>query len=203
MNKPKINGLIASAGLSGRMKSFKPLADYKGKSFIFNIILKLEAICDQIFIVTGHKTDELKISVINDLTKTHQSELLKKIIFVYNESFEKGMFTSLQKAILEAKNCKWILYHFVDQPGLPQNFYKDFIIQIDNQYNWIQPSYKNQNGHPILINKDLFELIVNSPSDTNLREISKNQIVKKKFWDCDYIEIFQDIDTEEDYSKLK
>ena len=202
MYKPKINGLIIAAGLSGRMKSFKPLADYKGKPFIINIILKLEVICDQIFIVTGFKSDGLKSSVIKELSKTHQSDFLKKIKFVYNESFEKGMFTSLRKGISEAKNCDWILYHFVDQPGLQSNFYSTFVNQIDSKHNWIQPSYKNQHGHPILIRQDLFELINNSSPNSNLREISKDPIVKKKYWECNYEEIFQDIDTEEDYSKL-
>ena len=202
MNKPKINGLIVAAGLSGRMKSFKPLADYKGKSFIINIILKLEVICDQIFIVTGHKEDDLKSAVINDLTKANQTVLLKKIEFVYNESYEKGMFTSLQKGISAARNCDWILYHFVDQPGLPDFFYNDFILQIDIQHNWIQPSYKDKNVHPILIKSDFFDLITNSPPESSLREINKNPIVKRKFWECDYKEIFQDIDTDEDFSKL-
>jgi molybdenum cofactor cytidylyltransferase len=185
------------------MKSFKPLVDYKGKSFIINIILKLEVICDQIFIVTGHEADELKTSVINYLTKANQIELLKKIFFVYNDSFQKGMFTSLQKGMTKAKNCEWILYHFVDQPGLQSNFYSTFVNQIDSKHNWIQPSYKNQHGHPILLGKDLFDLITNSSPDSNLREFSKDPIVKKKYWECNYKEIFQDIDTEEDYSKLQ
>jgi CTP:molybdopterin cytidylyltransferase MocA len=113
------------------------------------------------------------------------------------------MFTSLQIGIFESKNCDWILYHFVDQPGLPNNFYLEYIKQIDSEFNWIQPSYKNQHGHPILLGKDLFELIINSSPDSNLREISKNSKVKKKYWACNYKEIFQDIDTEEDYSKIK
>lgn len=192
-----------AAGLSGRMISFKPLADYKGKSFIINIILKLGIICDQIFIITGHKVDELKSSVINDLTKIHQNELLKKINFVYNEFFQKGMFTSLQKGVSAAQNCEWILYHFVDQPGLSNNFYKKFISQIDSEKNWIQPSNENRNGHPILIKKDLFDLIINASPDSNLREISNSPMIKKKYWDCKYGEIFQDIDTEEDYSRLE
>ena len=195
MNQIKINGLIVAAGLSGRMNSFKPLADYKGRSFLVNIILKLEVICDQVFIITGHKADILERSVINYLTKNHQNELLAKLKFVYNDLFQKGMFTSLQKGISAAQNCDWILYHFVDQPGLPNNFYREFINQIDSNYSWIQPSYKNQNGHPILFSKELFELIISSPSDANLREISKNKIVKKKYWDCHYEELFQDIDT--------
>jgi molybdenum cofactor cytidylyltransferase len=197
LNKPKINGLIVAAGLSGRMKSFKPLADYKGKSFIINIILKLEVICDQIFIVTGHEADELKTSVINYLTKANQTELLKKINFVYNDSFQKGMFTSLQKGISFAQNCDWILYHFVDQPGVLSNFYSTFVNQIDSKYNWIQPSYKNKNGHPILIKSDLFDLIINASEDSILKEISKIPEVKKKYWKCNYKEIFQDIDTDE------
>jgi len=202
LNKPKINGLIVAAGLSGRMKSFKPLVDYKGKPFIINIVLKLEVICDQIFIVTGHEADELKTSVINDLTKANRTELLKKIFFVYNDSFQKGMFTSLQKGISAAKNYDWILYHFVDQPGLPIDFYPNFINQIDLNYNWIQPSYKNKSGHPILIKSDLLDLIINASEDSILKEISKSPEVKKKYWGCNYKEIFQDIDTEEDYSKL-
>ena len=202
MNKPKINGLIVAAGLSGRMKSFKPLVDYKGKPFIINIILKLEVISDQIIIVTGHKADYLKSLVINELTKSNQTALLKKIEFVYNDSFEKGMFTSLQKGISVAKNCDWILYHFVDQPGLQSNFYKIFINQIDSKHNLIQPSYKNKNGHPILIKSDLFDLIINASEDSILKEISKSPEVKKKYWECDYKEIFQDIDTEEDLENI-
>jgi molybdenum cofactor cytidylyltransferase len=200
--KPKINGLIIAAGLSGRMKLFKPLTDYKGQSFIISIISKLDVISNQIFVVTGYKADELKSSVINDLTKINQTELLKKVKFVYNESFQTGMFTSLQKGIAEAKSCEWILYHFVDQPGLPNDFYTNFTNQIDSEHNWIQPSYHNKNGHPVLIKNDLFELIINSSNNSNLREINKNAVVKRKFWKCDYNEIFQDIDTEEDYKSI-
>ena len=185
------------------MKMFKPLADYKGKTFLNNIILKLETICNKIIIVTGFNSDELKTKTIDSLKNENQFEVIKKIKFVHNESFQKGMFTSLQKGISEAKSCDWTLYHFVDQPGLLNKFYPEFIKQIDSEYNWVQPSYKNQHGHPILIGKDLFELIANSSPDSNLRDISKNPKVKKKYWECNYKEIFQDIDTEEDFSKLE
>lgn len=184
------------------MKKFKPLADYKGKTFIHNIITKLDNICDEIVVVTGFNFDELKAETTKSLKNENQSNVIKKIKFVFNESFQKGMFTSLQKGISEATNCDWLLYHFVDQPGLTENFYFDFIKQANNNCNWIQPLHKELKGHPIFIGRDLFELILNSPSDSNLREISKNSKVKKKFWDCDYKEIFQDIDTDQDYRNL-
>ena len=199
-SKSKINGLILSAGLSGRMKMFKPLVNYKGKTFIHTIIFKLNLVCEKIFIVTGFNSEKLK-GEINE-TFSNKEELLSKLIFIYNEKYEQGMFTSLQKGISVASGCDWILYHFVDQPGLPDKFYKEFIKQIDSGHNWIQPSNKKQHGHPILLGKDLFELIINSSAESNLREISKSTIVKKKYWESSYKEIFQDIDTDDDYSIL-
>lgn len=198
-----IHAIILSAGASGRMKMFKPLADYNGKTFIHNIITKLDKICNVTIIVTGFNSDKLKSEVLKILREKNQLKVIKKIKFAFNESFQNGMFTSLQKGISEVKECDWVLYHFVDQPGLQDNFYPEFIKQIDSDYNWIQPSYKNRHGHPILIRKDLFELIIKSSPDFNLREISRNLKVKKKYWECEYEEIFQDIDTEEDYSKLQ
>lgn len=177
------------------MGKFKPLLNYKGKSFIQNIVLKLDTVCDKIIVVTGYKAIEVEENV-------NQINLPSKIEFVNNTSFEKGMFTSLQAGFGKVRESDWILYHFVDQPGVPEEFYKEFVNQIDDKHNWIQPILNGQKGHPVLIHNNLIEHILNSSNDSNLREISNDAIVKKKFWECSYKEIFQDIDTEEDYSKL-
>ena len=177
------------------MGKFKPLLTYKGKSFIQNIILKLNSVCDKIIIVTGYRASDIEDNV-------NQISIEAPVKFAFNRNYEKGMFTSLKTGLSNIDRCDWVLYHFVDQPGLPERFYDDFINQIDDKHTWIQPSLKKQNGHPILIGKELFELITNSSPDSNLREISKSPKVKKKYWECDYEEIFQDIDTEEDYLRL-
>jgi len=177
------------------MKMFKPLADYKNKTFIQNIVLKLHSACDRMIIVTGYRANEVEENV-NELN------LHSKIEFIFNPDYEKGMFTSLQKGISEVKTCDWILYHFVDQPGLQENFYPDLIKQTDSDYNWIQPVNKEQKGHPILLSKELIPLVLNAPINSNLRDISQNPKVKKKYWDCNYEEIFQDIDTDQDYRNL-
>jgi len=195
MNKRKINGLIISAGLSGRMGKFKPLLSYKGKPFIQNIVLRLDSVCDKIIIVTGYKANELEEDI-------NQLNINSKIEFVFNPKYEKGMFTSLQAGLKKADNCDWIFYHFVDQPGLSEMFYKEFVEQIDEKHNWIQPKIREQKGHPILIKRNLFQIILDAPLNSNLRTISNDPKVKKKFWECNYSEIFQDINTEEDYSKL-
>lgn len=192
----KIFAILLAAGLSGRMKKFKPLLMYKGKSFVQSIVLKLSSICERIIIVTGYNTKDVEENV-------NRLNLQPQIDFVFNPDYEKEMFTSLKVGLIKADDADWILYHFVDQPGLPSGFYSKFLKQIDNDYNWIQPSLKNRRGHPILIKKELFELVLNAPNDSSLREVSNKAIIKKKFWECNYSEIFQDVDTEEDYLELK
>ncbi len=196
MDQNKIYGLVISAGLSGRMGKFKPLLSYKGKSFIRNIVLKLDSVCDKIIIVTGYNASLIEEN-INEL------KFKAGIEFVNNENYAKGMFTSLQTGLTKAIKSDWIIYHFADQPGLPEVFYKEFIKQIDDEHNWIQPEIKSRKGHPILIHKSLFDLINNASDQSSLRDVSKNPVVKKKYWECDYSEIFQDIDTVKDYYKLK
>jgi molybdenum cofactor cytidylyltransferase len=111
------------------------------------------------------------------------------------------MFSSLQVGLREISDCDWLLYHFVDQPHLPQGFYSKFIDQIEKAYNWIQPQDKDQKGHPILIHKSLFPDILDSNS-TSLKEISHLHEIKKKIWNCKYPQVVEDIDTKEDYQKL-
>ena len=147
MNKKRIYGIVISAGLSGRMGTFKPLLTYKGKSFIQNIILKLNSVCDNIIIVTGYRASDIEVNI-------NQISIEAPVKFTFNRNYEKGMFTSLKTGLSNVDKCDWVLYHFVDQPGLPQKFYpmnllNKLIVNIIG-YNHL---LEKQNGHPILINK--------------------------------------------------
>lgn len=195
MKNNNVTGLIISAGFSKRMGEFKPLLNYKGNSFLLNIAAKLNLVCDKIILVTGHNSELIRRHI-----SEWQDELRKKINIVHNPDYEKGMFTSLKRGV-EANSGDWILYHFVDQPTLPQTFYNEFVNQADPEYDWIQPSISKRKGHPVLFNKIINEKILSAPDDSNLREITKKNI-KKKFWQCNYKEIFDDLDTIQDYNKI-
>ena len=79
---------------------------------------------------------------------------------------------------------------------------KEFVEAIDVNYDWIQPRSNEKNGHPILLGKKIIEKILNAHKNTNLRMLSNNSDILKNYWDCDYSEIFTDIDTDEDFKKL-
>jgi molybdenum cofactor cytidylyltransferase len=204
MNESRKNfqGLLISAGLSGRMGKFKPLLTYRNKFFITAIIEKLSLVCDRITVVTGHE----KTKLVNETKKyfsKNDKAILSKIEFVYNPDYKKGMFTSLKKGLETKIESQWILYHFIDQPNIPSSFYSEFIKQVDKAYDWIQPAYKSQKGHPIIFNEMVTEKIIQSSVDDNLRNVVIRHNFKKKIWNCDYPQVLVDIDNQEEYNKIK
>ena len=191
----KVTGLIISAGLSSRLKGFKPLLKLPGgKSFICLIADKLSTVCDEIIIVSGHKHELLSQHLESNMHQTNYR-------IIHNPGYREGMFSSLQAAAKEI-NSGWILYHFVDQPGLPLVFYSEFIKQIDDIHNWIQPVNIGRKGHPVLFNNPVSELIRSAGSSLSLRDIGHSDKVVKKFWEYNSKYIFQDIDTDKDYAEM-
>ena len=194
-SKIKVSGIILSAGLSGRMNSFKPLLKTQnGDTFIKTIIKKLSTVCEEIIVVCGYKSDDViaNISSMPEYSKCH---------VVVNNEYEKGMFSSL-KCGVEHANEEWILYHFVDQPGLPTDFYAEMKLLISEKYNWIQPVKENKRGHPILFDIVVKNAIRDSDDNSNLRIINKDSKISKLYFESSTDLIFQDIDTENDYRMI-
>jgi len=197
MVQRNVVGVILAAGLSGRMKSFKPLVKYKGKSFLLTITEKLLHVCNKIIIVSGFKRELVEREV-----QLFSSDSSSQLQVVFNPDFEKGMFTSLKYGVRKIEKEAWTLYHFVDQPDLPLEFYVRFVAQIDGASNWIQPIHKGRKGHPILFDSKVREEILHADDFSTLKDISSKRTIKKKLWETSYPQIFSDIDTREDYERL-
>jgi len=190
-NNPEITGIILAAGYSKRMNAFKPLLQFKGKSFIRNIIEKTLPVCKQVLIVTGFKKDAI-------LAELKKYNLISRVKVVFNKNYSDGMFSSLQTALRSTDNFKWALYHFVDQPFLPDEFYSLFVKEIENGFNWIQPVFNSIKGHPILFDEKVAKIILKSNNYSNLRDIVQNNNIKKKYWYCNYEGTTIDTDYPED-----
>ena len=188
----KPTGLLIAAGLSSRMGKPKPLLLQDDLPFAIVIAKKMLLVCDKVVIVLGHSAENIKIELQSFINNSN--DLKSSVKFVTNEQYERGMFASLKCGLSEEINEDWILYHFVDQPGLTEKFYQEFSAQIDNNYDWIQPTFGNKKGHPLLFHSSIFNSILELPDDSSLKEISKKNNVKKKLWDCTHKEILQDID---------
>lgn len=197
---PKIFGLIIAAGYSSRMDDFKPLVHYDQKPFIEHIINKLIAVCDEILIVTGFNGYMLEDSV---KVIYNGKQILKKIDFIYNENFARGMFSSVQcglKALInEMKESDYVMLHLVDQPHISEMVYEKLAKEArSSARKVILPSYEKKAGHPIMLSKSVVEKIIDAPVSDNLRDILR------KFHDeISYIEIsdesiIQDVNTQKE-----
>ncbi|MBC8527123.1 MAG: NTP transferase domain-containing protein [Candidatus Cloacimonetes bacterium] len=176
MNK-KIYGIILAAGYSSRMSEFKPLAKYKDEYFIVTILKKLSFFCEKIFIITGFNAELLENEIKNTLKET---DLLKKISFVFNPNFSKGMFSSVQTAAKEllniANHYDYVLLHLVDQPQISLTVYELLVKSSQQSENTvIIPSFQHKSGHPILLKKPILQKISNSETNETLRNILEKE----------------------------
>ncbi len=181
------------------MGKFKPLLEYKGKSFAQNIVEKTSTVCDRIIVVTGYNST----AVVKRLTDSLEKNIFKKINFVFNERFEQGMFTSLKKGISEAKSSEIILYHFIDQPTLPEDFYVSFVKEIDSEFDIIQPTYNGKKGHPILLGEKAKRLIASADENETLKHLLEKRNLSIKLWECGFPEVLKDFDLPEDLETIE
>ncbi len=208
-----ICGVLVCAGFSSIMGRIKSLLPYKGLPFAVQIIRKMSLVCNKIIVVTGFESDKIKTEIIKELQildKNTQSNLIGKTEFVFNRHLEREVFSSLRFGLKSADDADWILFHFIEQPTLPEEFYLRFIDQLDENFNWLQPSYLVRMhaehilkaGHPIFLKKDLFSHIINAGQDETLQEFKGRDIVKLKIWECNFAEILQYIDNPEEYKQI-
>jgi molybdenum cofactor cytidylyltransferase len=194
-----LNAIILAAGKSGRLGEPKAFLQFEGKTFIINILEKLLSYCNKMVVVFGYQSARMIEMLSSEKIFRDKRD---RIIIEVNQNYERGMFSSIQSGLKQVHNSNYILIHQVDQPGLPQKFYEEFVFQIDSNFDWLQPSYSGRVGHPIIINKKVVDLILAETIESNLRFLKNRYQLTQKIWECSYPEIHQDIDTIEDYLKL-
>ena len=190
MSSVKLNGLLISAGLSGRMGEFKPLMQFNREPFVTGIVKKLLEVCDHVVVVTGYESEK-----VETVCRERFSE---RTTFVYNPHFTEGMFTSLKAGIEHLQDSEWVFYHFVDQPFFTNEFYKKMVSQANDEFDWVQPVHDGKEGHPVMFNKKVIDLISKSSLDSHLRMIRDLPDVRKNYWNCGYREVLIDFDTPKD-----
>lgn len=204
----KLSGLLIASGLSSRISGFKPLLSFEEKSFLITIVEKMLSALSHVVIIVGHNhiqlLEELNMHFNNKVEETSDDSWIveNRIKIIYNSNYQKGMFTSLQLGAKHLIDSDWILYHFIDQPNLPNEFYIKILSHQTESSNWIQPLFKGAKGHPILFDKKVLSKIIDANYSSNLREVLKDESLNKHFWNCNFLQVLEDIDTDEDYRKL-
>ena len=135
----KIGGLIVAAGLSSRMGAFKPMLPLKGETILRRgVLTMLEAGCDPVAVVTGHRAEELHES-LSDLPVT----------CLYNPEYARSQMLDSVKLGLQwlVDQCDQVLF----SPGDVCLYREETVrVLVNRKSLFAQPVYQGQPGHPVL-----------------------------------------------------
>ena len=191
----KTAGLILSAGLSSRMKDFKPLLEIGGKPAIQILIDSMKAAgLDEVFVVIGHNRDTIE-NYLSD----------KEVTVVYNADYQDGMFTSIKAGIKAAKDGGYdcVLMTPVDIPLIPPYIFKAVVNRYyNNEGSFTVACYQGNKGHPLCIPTAFADEILADPGEQGMKSITSRHADDMVYVDTNCKSITMDMDTPEAYSEI-
>lgn len=175
--KNKYAGIILAAGLSSRMNSWKPELIIGGIPLIIRTVKTLLPYCSSIIVVGGFQYTRLE-----QIITEHTSRLTAaagKLIIAENKDYEKGMFSSVQKAASYiTDDYSGIFLLPGDMPFVSKNTVEMLINEFESGSTGviipavrIAEENKLRKGHPVLFGREVCSAIMKSETDNTLRNI--------------------------------
>ncbi|MGE5496872.1 MAG: nucleotidyltransferase family protein, partial [Syntrophothermus sp.] len=93
----KYAGIILAAGLSSRMNSWKPELIIGSIPLVVHAVKSLLPFCSRIIVVGGFQYNRLEKIITDHTTMLFSGK--DQIVVAENKDYEKGMFSSVQKAV--------------------------------------------------------------------------------------------------------
>ncbi len=190
-----ISAVILAAGMSSRMGVPKQLLELENRPLV-RIVTEnvLASSVDEVLVVTGCMEPEIT-AAINDLPV--------KIIF--NPHYEQGQGTSLALGATAVDiNASALAVFMADQPLISASLINTVIDEFKKRRCLaLRPVYNGVPGHPVVISGSLSKDLQMLKGDEGARHI-----LEKLGSKVDYLQVQDeaavfDIDTPEDYKKLK
>lgn len=190
-----ICAIVLAAGDSLRMSRPKPLLELNGKTF-------LEVICNNI-----------RFGGISDITVV-LGRYAKSIMLgwssagervVINPQTEKGQISSLRTALKRLPaDADAVLVTLVDQPLVNLSTYRELVNSWKhNEDSIVIPRFGGKRGHPVVLPRCVWPLCFEGSADIGLHWVIHHESVKVIDLEVNDKNILKDIDTPEDYSKVR
>ena len=180
-----ISAILLAAGQSKRMNGENKLTkEIQGIPLIKHSVKNiLASSIDELIIVLGHQKE-----IIEKLIDKNE-----KIKFVFNKDFESGMASSIKTGLSNLfEKTEAFFICLGDMPMVNSDVYNQ-LIQSKNNKEIIVPTYKGEQGNPILFSKFIKEKIMTIHGDVGAKKILElnndkilnvkisNQSIKKDF----------------------
>ena len=167
-----ISAILLAAGQSKRMNGENKLTkEIQGIPLIKHSVKNiLASSIDELIIVLGHQKETIE-KLINKN---------EKIKFVFNKDFESGIASSIKTGLNNlSEKTEAFFICLGDMPMVNPNIYNQLIKSI-NKREIIVPTYKGQQGNPVLFAKSMKEKIINISGDIGAKkilELNKDKIL--------------------------
>ena len=167
-----ISAILLAAGQSKRMDGENKLTkEIQGVPLIKHSVKNiLASSVDELIIVLGYQKE-----IIEKLIDKNN-----KIKFVFNKDFESGMASSIKTGLNNlSEKTEAFFICLGDMPMVNHDIYNQLIKSKDNK-EIIVPTYKGQQGNPVLFDKSMKEKVLDIRGDVGAKkilELNKDKIL--------------------------
>ena len=193
-----IPAIVLAAGKStrmGRLKATLPLD--RGDTFLTRIVRTFRhASVEEVIVVVGHRADEIIASFADADVPAR---------FVENPHYEQGQLSSLVVGlqVVDRPGVLAALVTLVDVPLVGAATVRAVVARYrETRAPVVRPVRGEQHGHPVLIDRSLFEAIRRADPAVGAKPIIRANVSASGDVVVDDDGAFADFDTPDDYNKL-
>jgi molybdenum cofactor cytidylyltransferase len=162
----KVVAVLLAAGESRRMGKFKQTLPLRGKTFIEHCVHNLLAsIVGEVIVVIGHREAEVR-------------EALGRcpVRLVHNPDYTSGMSSSIKRGLAAVpEGCAAVMIALADQPLIGTETFNQLVrIYQDHRPLLVIPTYRDRNGHPIIVDLRLKQEILSMDPEQGLRQVVRS-----------------------------
>jgi molybdenum cofactor cytidylyltransferase len=192
----QVGAVVLAAGQSKRMGQPKLVLPWGRQTVIEHVVSQLsEAGIQEIVVVTGGAREMVAAALAGwPVRMGHNPE------FSHSE-----MMASLQIGIrLLSPGIQAMLIVLGDQPTLESKVVKQVVDRyIDSRASLVIPSYQMRRGHPWLVRRELWKDLLDLGPEETMRDFLRRHEHQIAYIQVDSPGILEDMDTPEDYERLK
>ena len=188
-----ISAILLAAGQSKRLRyENKLIKNYKGKHLIHHILKSLiKSKVHKIIVVLGHESRKIKKIVLKS----------KKIIFVVNSSYKKGISSSIKSGLkkISKKNIGFLIVH-ADMPLISKRILNTLCSAIKTKNKEIfVPVYKKKIGNPLAFKYSMIQSFRKIKGDRGAKKLIRINISRVQKVNVNSKSILIDFDQLKDF----
>ena len=189
-----ISAILLAAGQSKRMNGENKLSkEIQGIPLIKHSVKNiLASSIDELIVILGYQKDIMEKLIDKN----------EKIKIIFNKDFESGMASSIKTGLDNLSDKTGAFFICLgDMPMVSHDIYNQLIKSKDNK-EIIVPTYKGQQGNPVLFDKSMKEKVLDIKGDVGAKkilELNKAKILNLEINDqC----IARGLNSQDDFSSL-